>query len=318
MNNFFDSQRVQLFLQSFFGTSPFVRRGNRMVSSGWMTIQSSLILITYVVLVTICLSELMSELSGWSINGGYLWVIIVAFELMFTNAAFPLLIIHSLIFKKRQIDFYNRMFDIDEKLQQHFKMDLRPLHRSIHIRNIGTALLCATYFGGITFIMLLTYFKFDLNSKSIAIYSLVYQYEQAATGMLSSAIINTTLILRSRFRLLQIAQPQLLNGNDVTATTRKLRFSVWLSTFKELCGLVDAVSENVGIILIVRVAHDFTLLTSQCYLIFWIYIDNTGTDKFVLVCLVLYWMLQNVVKIGVTALVNQVTINEVYIADRER
>lgn len=312
MNNFFDSQRIPLFLQTFFGMTPFVRRGNRMVASRWMVIQSILILFTYVVLVSICLSELISEVSGWTLDGGYLWGIIVAFELMFTNAAFPLLIIHSLIFKKRQIDFYNRVLDIDDRLQQHFKMNLQPLHRAIHARCIGTALLCFAYFGGVTVVMVMTYIDFELKSKSIALYSMVYQYEQIATGMLSSAIINTTLILRSRFRLLQKAQPLLLNNEDVSTTTRKLRFSIWLFTFKELCSLVDSISENVGIILIVRVAHDFTLLTSQCYLIFWIYIDNTDTDKFVLVCLVVYWMLQNVVKIGVTALVNQITINEVH------
>lgn len=316
MNNFFDSQRVQLFLQTLFGMSPFVRRGNQMVVSGLMNIYSILILITYIVLVSICLSELMSEVSGWSLTGGYLWGIIVAFELMFTNAAFPLLIMHSLIFKKRQMEFLNKIFEIDERLQLHFKMHLKPLHRAIHNRNIGTACLCFAYFGGVSVIMTMMYFKFDINSKSIAIYSMVYQFEQAATGMLSSSIINITLVLRSRFRLLQMAHPLLLNGNEVSTTKRKLRFSVWLFTFKELCNLVDSISENVGIILIVRVAHDFTLLTSQCYLIFWIYIDNSGSDKVVLVILVLYWMLQNVLKIGVTALVNQVTINEVHIVKK--
>lgn len=313
MDNFFDSQRVQLFLQTFYGMTPFVRRENRMVASGWMIVYSSLILLTYVILVSICISDLLSELSEWSLNGGYLWVIIVSFELMFTNAAFPLLILHSLVFKKRQMDFYNKILDIDERLQQHFKMNLRPLHKAIQTRNIGTAVLCFAYYGGVSAIMTLAFFKFDSSSKGVALYSFVYQFEQMATGMLSSSIINTTLILRSRFRLLQLAHPLLLSGKDVSTTTRKLRFSVWLFTFKELCSLVDSISENVGVILIVRVAHDFTLLTSQCYLIFWIYIDNTGTDKFLYVCLVLYWMLQNLVKIGVTALVNQVTINEVHI-----
>lgn len=314
MNNFFDSQRVQIFLQTVFGMTPFVRRGNRMVASGWMITHSCLILITYVILVSICLSELISEISGWSLSGGYLWGIIVAFELMFTNAAFPLLIIHSLIFKKRQMDLYNKVLDIDERLQKHFKMNLKPLHRAIHARNIGTALLCFTYFGAVSVIMATSYLKFNLNSRSIAIYLMVYQFEQVATGILSSANINITLVLRSRFRLLQLAQPLLLKGDNVSITTRKLRFSIWLFTFKELCSLVDAISENVGLILIVRVAHDFTLLTSQCYLIFWVYFYNRGTDKVIYLCLVLFWMLQNVVKIGVTALVNHVTINEVHIA----
>lgn len=310
MDNLFDSMRLQLFLQAVCGISPFTRQGNRVVSSRWMNVHSLVILVTFVTAVLTSLSELLNEIPEFLENGGYLWGIIIVFELLFTNTAFPLLIVHSMAWKTKQMAFFNRVFALDEKIQQHFRINLQPTHRALFKRSIGMFLISLVYFGGVTTMAVLI--LQSSNSKIFITYSIAYQLEQATTGLLSTAVINTALILRSRFQLLQMVQPTLLR-NDGNIASRKVRLSVWLFNFKELCSLVDLLSQNFGVILIVRFAHDFTLLTSQCYLIFWILfsVASSTPHKWVYVTMVCYWMLQNILKIGATALVAQMTINEV-------
>lgn len=311
MENFFDSMRVQLFLQAAFGISPFIRRGNRVVSSRWINAHSIVILIIFVFVVWTSIIEILKEVSGWTESGSYLWMIIIFFELIFTNTAFPLLIVHSLLWKKQQMDFFNRVFALDESMQQHFRINIQPTHRALFIRTIGMFLICFLYYGIITFFAIVGPLTSSTENKFVT-YSLAYQLEQIATGFLSSAVINAALILKSRFQLLQMVQLILLSS-DGDIASRKLRLSVWLFNFKELCSLVDLFSQKFGAILIVRFAHDFTLLTSQCYLIFWIIfsVASSNANKWGYVSLVCFWMLQNIVKIGATAIVAQMTINEV-------
>lgn len=310
MDNLFDSMRLQLFLQAACGISPFIRHGNRFVSSRWINVHTLVILLIFVFVVLTSLSDLSTEIPEWSGEGSYLWGIIIVFELLFTNTAFPLLLLHSMFWKKEQMGFYNRIFALDEKFQQHFQVNLQPTHRTLFKRSVGMFLISFVYFGGVLIIALLFYQS--ATSRTFVTYSIAYQVEQATTGVLSSAIINTALILKSRFKLLQMVKPTLLSSEGDIAS-RKLRFSVWLYNFKELCGLVDMLSQNFGSILILRFAHDFTLITSQCYLIFWILfsVDSSNMNKLVYVSVVGYWMLQNIVKIGATTLVTHMTINEV-------
>lgn len=184
-----------------------------------------------------------------------------------------------------------------------------PIHADFRRRSWTFLSIGFTYYWAITAIFAFGMYKQNLFEFGIIWYSMAYQAEQQSTGLLFSAMITSLHLVKMRFGELQRLWSQSIlfklsmqqDGGQITElfTTEniaiKCDISVWMCIFKELCSLIDLLSETWGVVLIVRMMHDFTLLVSQMYVIYWILTSAQYNLAFVMI--VTFWMLQNVIKI---------------------
>lgn len=240
----------------------------------------------------------------------YLWAVIAGFEILFNNVGFIVSMILCECKKKRQLSFLNQIFDIDEVIKNDFRMEIR--YKNLYVNNIVAVLLCLIYYEGLTAFVLYFLYHHGLTSFGLYVFAFLYQYEQICSGMLSLSYINYVLLLRERFRILKDIQIESTNESTTIANPSNVaRISKLFLTYKQLCSLVELINDNYGIMLIIRIAHDFTLTTSQVYLISWVFMDSNVTNKVELIACVAFWMIQNIVKIGLTALSTELTVKEV-------
>lgn len=309
MKSLQEALRVQFIIQIYLGQSPFQLKNNKFQRSRSIELYYIICPILYVPFVLYNLFGMLHESNAIFTTEGYLWSLIAAFELIFTNIAFPLLLLHSYLWRLDQINFWNRMIAIDNVLRTQFQIDFHKLYTKIRRRTIVVLAFCFLYYCGIAISICNTLKAVDLIRFHTVLFSLCYQTEQCGTGLFTIALINKLLTLRTRFRLLRLSQAGLIAPFNKPSSGQPI--AVWTKTFKELCGLIDLLSRKIGMLLLLRFAHDFTLLTSQCYLIFWTINDDDPDEWIYNIGVVSYWMVQNIVKIGAMGWLAHVTANEV-------
>lgn len=309
LENIYDSIRLQLNLQSLIGISPFSRRGNKLVRNRWLQLYNIFLVFGYGAIVHFSFHIVIHRIFNQISTIGYLWVVIITFELVFTNTAYPLIVLHAFFSKHRQMDLINRIHEVDETLSRQFRIDMKPAHRFMQFRASLFLLLSLLYYSTIQIGMIYGLNKYLFLNWSVFVYITFYQIEQGTTGVLCSAMLNACYLIRSRYEMLQHVWPVIMtkeliknvhsnnNRNRKNSVMFKVKLSKWCDMFRELCSLLDVLSETMGSILIVRLMHDFVVLLFQLYIILWMCMENSRSQYFNIVYVVAAWMVQNVVKI---------------------
>lgn len=311
--DFWYSIKFYLLIQRVHGISPFSLRNGKLSPAWHITFLTFLTLTIYTVIIS-------SSIYGMYTNGffrkifsnGYLFAIIGCFEIGFSNTAYILLVIISELSKNVQIKCFTILCDIDAVLAKEFRAKIDYLwQRKQSIIIIG---MIWCYYQLLSIIIFVKLYQFNVMTKDNFIFVLCYAIEQSTAGVYSCSYINFVSQIRCRFLMIRNAQMSLLSTSkyDQKAESRIIRkVSILINTYKSLCELVTMLNENFGLALVLRYTHDFTLTTSQIYMIFWIIIDNHDNDKLGLILYVVLWMTQNIVKMIGVSLETEWTANEV-------
>lgn len=324
IENVYDSIRIQLNLQTLGGISPFIRRGNTLISNRWIQLYSLFLIIGYGATVHINFHILTQNLFERIFQIGYLWGIMITFELVFTNTAYPFIVAHALVFKKKQMDFINRIHTVDQILTDYFHIDLKPAHRFMRKRTLVFLTTSLIYYTSLHVGLVYGLYRYSVITVSSLIYSILYEIEQGTTGLLCATMLNSFYLMRSRFVALHLHLPKLFlldklserNLKDgrrrrQSSVTFKLKLAKWCNMFKELCLLLDLLSETMGAILILRLMHDFIVLLFQLYIILYMCMEGNKSENFSIVYVMAAWMFQNVVKIIAISISAHLTRNDV-------
>lgn len=314
--NLIKAYRIQILLQTIIGIYTFSLRGNRLRRNLWAEIYTVILGLGFIFTVLMTFSTSLYTFLARIIGDSYLWMAIIGFELTFTNLAFPFMLCHSFINKNKHMDFLNRLADMDDLLVDKFKIEMTQVHYRLRRRSWTFLSLGLSYYMLISLIVAYGLHAQHLKEFWIYWYTLAYQAEQQSTGLLYSAMASSLYLLRTRFAILQKLWPPLMlathdGQNEKRKKLRtKLDMSLWMVLFKELCSLLDLLSETWGILLLVRFMHDFTLLVTQMYVIYWIVLESQKKSYYWLayVLVVTFWMMQNVLKIlGISMSANFIT-----------
>lgn len=308
--NLWDALKPTMFLQRVYCISPFQRVGNLLEPSLISSIHGLISVILYYALLvySACLIIENGNVVPF-FRKSYLWAVIGGFEMLFNNAGLIVLMILCALKKNQQLTFLNQIYDIDKIITKEFRMEIR--YNSLYLRNIAAVFLCLIYYTGLAVLVLYFLNEYGLTSFGLYVFAFLYQYEQIYSGTMSLTYINYVLLIRERFTILKNIQIQLTNESAASYESNVLMTSKLFLTYKDLCSLIELVNDNYGIILIIRTAHDFTLTTSQVYLISWVFMDSAVANKIELVTCITLWMIQNIVKIGLTTLSAELTVKEV-------
>lgn len=309
-----EALNFQLFLQRMFCISPLTRRGTQVISSSRTTVYTYGVLLIYVFVVATSVWMMRADgVFKRQFCNGYLWAIIGYFEFIFVNALYVVGVIYAVIQKNHQIQLINRICQIDNTLQLHYKhlnLDYDALRR----RQALVIFLFFLYYIVVMAHILLGLIRTNLNSIGVLLFALTYQVEQLSMGLVTVAFVNFMMLIKKRFNLLKSVSTIVFDKDDKfgrNSDATKLRLGQMLGLFKELCELINVLNRSVGVVLIFRTAHDFTLATSQCYLMYWILSDNFGSTKYYLIATLFIWMVQNFIKVGATSFIAHSTIKEV-------
>lgn len=322
---YLDAIRVPLLVQRVICLSPFRRRGDRLVSSAAITCYSVLYLAAFLATITVSSVLIYADEFAWhaTIRHGYLWVIISTFEVIFTMTTYPVLLVYALLARNLQMETMMFVDALDGKLRRVFGVDLNRFYVGFVRRQNAELFAWLLYFAVMYAILTAVMQTNGFSSVGFALFAFTYQMEQCSTGLLSWSITNSMKVLWSKFGTLRRVQRQLMRAADAGqfagaggAVQLKRQLAVLMRTFKDLCDVIDKMSERMGALFVLRYAHDFTLVTSQCYLVYWLLAENgtaMGGSTWALLGSVVLWMWQNVARIGLTALWASWTVEEVSI-----
>ncbi len=305
--NLWDALKPTLILQRVYCISPFQRVGNILKPSLLSSIYGLVSVILYYGFLVYS-GHLIIKIGNVLpfFQKSYLWAVIGGFEIVFNNAGFIILVALCELKKKQQLSFLNRIYEIDEVIKKFFRMEIQ--YKSLYLNNIAAIILCFIYYEGLIAFVLYFSYKFGLTSAGLYLFAFLYQYEQVCVGTVSLTYINYVFLVRERFRIIKNIQIKL---TEESSQSNAQKVSKLFLTYKDLCSLIELVNDNYGIMLIIRIAHDFTLTTSQVYLISWVFMDSSVTNKFELAACIALWMIQNIVKIGLTTLSAELAVKEV-------
>lgn len=312
-SNLWTSLKYTLFLQQIYCLSPFYLAGKRLHTTWRTRAYTYTYLMAYLAILAASIFYLrtFSYLKEF-LPAGFLWIALSGFEFAFTNVSFVLIVITLDINKGHQIDFLHRVAGVDARLYRHFNVHVDFQH--LRQFNGFAWVVMAIYYQGLAILISIVLWR--SNRAALVPFVFTYHLEQATASGLTFLVVNYALLLRVRFAVLRGIHYALLYQFEVAGDRRHkdvvLRhISVVLQAFKELTDLVQVLNKAFGLVALIRLAHDFTLLNSQLYLLFWIVRDTQTQHKYLYVIVVLVWMLPNIIKIGCTSAVMEKVLSEV-------
>lgn len=313
---FFSAIKFPLYLQRNYLISPFELKDDRLIATKLRTSLTYVFLLLYYVILCSSLYILWNEgILQENKPNTYLWNVIAVFEFLFTNLSHPILVIYAERTKEVQILFYNRLKEMDELILNDFEVviDYRKFRTRVRCA-IGSVL--AYYDGAFVLALVLLYRISSFRSFAFIMFLVTYQIEQLSSGLMSFSYHLSVILIRERFKVLNDVavgiQRKVVDKADVEKRCKHI--CRLLKAFKEMCTTVDILNEVHGPMVLIRTAHDFTLATSQCYLICWLFLeqaDDSDGKKVSLVVAVVIWLIQNLLKIGLSAVVTAFTVIKV-------
>lgn len=324
--NLFDGLSVTFAVQRFFGVFPLKRQGNEIVNSVFASIYSVASVIMYYCMLALAFHVLSIERTTEKVQSvrqsdddfskSYLMIVIAVFEIIFNNVGICVITTFSHIKKNAHILFLRKVSDVDLVIINELKMHIN--YQRMRVTCYTSFMIIFSYYAIFNSLLFYKLHDFGYLTMGIAFLVTLYQFEQSITAITTWTYINYVMLLSRRFGLIRkcqedmVKEKKMLLKNGMKFSENVPMLSMLLMTYKELCSCIDVLNDLSGSILILRIAHDFTLTTSQVYLISWIIMDNYGEDKFELAFAIFLWMFPNLVKMGLTTLLTDITVEEVF------
>lgn len=316
-NDFWKSLQINLFFQRVHGVSPFTIKNGKLVSSWRITLAIFLGFIIYIILMSFSLYSLIRHNFFHNIffSNGYLFAIIGCFEIGFSNFSYILLVIFGSLTKHKQIAFINALYKIDAILGEKFNEIFIDYHWQRQLSAIKIV-FTVIYYNSLTFMLLMKFYQYQMLTIPLTIFTLCYEHNQMSSSMQNSCYINLVQQIRIRFLAIKkLAKQLLLIGKQSDIENEKImiqKILTLIQTYKKLTDMMNVLNQNANVTLMLRYIHDFTLTTSQIYLIFWIIIDeHDADDEMAIIFYIIFWMAQNVYKLFLLSWETENTKNEV-------
>lgn len=243
---------------------------------------------------------------------GFMWIVLSGMEFLFANIAFVLVVVISTTKRSAQISFLHAIAEVDGRLQHNFgtHVDFDRLKRF----NDFAWLAMLLYYQGLALVLAVVMWRANL-SRLVPII-IVYQLEQATAAGLAFVLANYMLLLRARFRLVRRISEQARQEYPLAVNRRQQdavvqRLTVVYREFKALCNAMAEFANAFGLIALIRLAHDFTRLNTQLYLVFCLACDARTIHDVWYIGVAFVWMLPNVIKMGSVTVAVEAAVDEV-------
>lgn len=255
--------------------------------------------------------ELSTDAKGFQLFSlvGYL-----EFTLTVINALF---FIFVAFFKRRdQMKFIDNIQKIDDTIRFNFKMKID--YSMYKARSMLTLAIVFVYYN-VVVSMVMYFFLLDIKSASAIITFTVYIIQSATSGIFTYGFVGYVTLIEARLlrineKLRDIVRipPEILEKQYKTKDALCMEMMRFTKIYKNLCACVEDLNEIYGSSMVLHFAHDFTLLTSQIFAIFYIWLfENNSESSLYKILALLIWLLPNITKMTIICFTCHMTRNEV-------
>lgn len=239
-------------------------------------------------------------------------------EFTFTIISSIYFLFVGLLKRHDQIKFVNKMQKIDDIMKFDFKINID--YARYKWVSLGILIIVLLYYnvcvGGVMFFILLKDYFQKIESLMTFI---VYIVQSSSSGIFTYGYVGYVILINRRVsrinkKLSDIVRfpPEVLEGRYKSKEALCTEMMQFTKIYKNFCSCVEDLNEIFGFSMVLHFAHDFTLLTTQIFAIFYIgFFDFWEPSKYK-ICALIIWTLPNVLKMSFICLVCHLTRNEVF------
>lgn len=239
---------------------------------------------------------------------------VVTVEVISTTICSFYFMFNSILTRHSQIAFMDRLQKIDELLFTSFRSSMNPaMFRNVSLTIILSILIY--YFGALLKIVLKVE---DLAIFGTTIISMNYLLLASISGIFTLAFICyvTAIFLRTyqlNQKLKEVVRfpPEILETKFETKSKLCLEVMKYTRVYRLLCTSVGDLNQIFGFSLVMNFAHDFILLTSLIFMMFYLSFYDGWEESKDKVFIYFIWLFPNAMKITFSCLACHFTRNEV-------
>lgn len=277
-NTFFHVLGFTFLIQRIVGLNSFIVQDGRLVITKISKTLQFIPLILYSILVILIYfhhHDILVKLTSLDsfINIQFSFVTLTA---LITNYA---ILLTSIKINRSQVEFYNRILDIDKRLKSELDIEIDYIKFGKYITRASFPLSIYMIFNTI-----MPYFL--ANSELTLVYTILYVMPE---GIAITENIYFVLIIKLVYDRFSVLKEHFQDG--VTNKNVVNRFTIVNDIYFELCDLIRFLSDTYGFRLLFNLGKDFVTLVSLFYVSYWEFSD---TRSFMLITPILlltipYW-----------------------------
>ena len=309
LKNIYECLAILSTIQFVFGTLSFRKVRMKFVTSALTTIYTQTIQIIAIAGIIIGIywkisspehSTILRQISPLVLFIGAMEIVVSMISFLITTTS-----LH--IYRRQHIQLLDRLDAVDRQLISEFNVNMN-YHKMVR-KNVGVVTILMSYYILSTMSLLIQLAENDyLNMLNIAIW---YTIITVGPHSCSYGHMNSADLIRIRFRLLQkLMKPEFLLKRYADSRIRTSKLKCLVGVYKELFGIIEMLNLVYGPSLLSILLHDFTLTTSEFYILLW---KTADSDSNVILA-VLFFMISPVYKIVCSPLYTHFSIVEVSIA----
>ena len=211
--------------------------------------------------------------------------------------------------------FIEKIQKIDETLRYTFKtiIDYR-MYKTVS----SIVLIVALVYYNIIVTCVMFFFLLNLHSVSAFVTFIVYSMLSSTSGIFTYGFVSYVVLIRNRLhkvneKLEEIVRfpPEVLEKQYKTKDALCRELMRYTKIYKDLCSCVNDLNEIYGSSMVLHFAHDFTLLTTQIFSMFYIGFYEGFEESFPKILALIVWLLPNIIKMSFICFSCHMTRNEV-------
>lgn len=218
--------------------------------------------------------------------------------------------------RHNQIRFIERVEKIDKYIKTNLQMNVN--YREYQLTSLGFLIIVLVYYN-IIFSFTSYFLILDLNTLGGYSMFLTYIVSTTLSAIFTYGFICYVVLIKDRFQIINRKLGKMVGGplqsplrkNKTSLCVEMIKFT---KMYKSLCCGIDDINKIYGFSMVLHFAHDFTLLTSQIFGIFYISFGADWHDGQIRRIFGLFiWLLPNMLKMTGICLVCHLTRNKVRI-----
>lgn len=173
-------------------------------------------------------------------------------------------------------------------------------------------------------VSLVMYF-FLLNIQSLSAISIfiLYILQSGSSGIFTYSFVGYVMLINVRLRMINVKlqdivqiPPEILEKQYESKDVLCMEMMRFTKLYKSLCSCVDDLNEIYGSSMVLHFAHDFTLLTSQIFAMFYIWFFDDSDSSVNKLLALLVWLLPNIIKMSSICFTCHITRNAVSLTQK--
>jgi hypothetical protein len=243
-------------------------------------------------------------------------VLIVYLEFSLTIVCGLYFLINAVIKRYKQMNFIEKLQKVDDTLRRSFNI-IPDYNRFGHVA-LFFLLIVLIYYNVIVVGIVYYPLRNGLDSINALIIFFVYILQAATSGIFTHGFISYVVAiyvrvvrLNGKLEVVVRHPPEELELRYQSKSDLCMEMMRFTKVYKQLCSCVEDLNRIYGFSLVLHFTHDFTLLTSQIFSMFYVsYYENWSDSKLTIFGLVI-WMIPNMLKITFICFVCHLTRNKV-------